>query len=104
MNCVVYDKFLNELKRMMRKYQNKKLTDLMKHLFHGTRETAPKLIYSSEDGLDIRFSNAGAFGTGIYFADNAAYSHTYAHTTQKGEFQMFLSLVLVGETVALQSG
>ena len=71
---------------MLRKYPHKKLEDLMKCLFHGTRETNPKLIYSSEDGLDVRFSNAGAFGTGIYFADNSAYSHTYAHNTQKGEF------------------
>jgi hypothetical protein len=29
------------------------------------------MIYGSEDGLDIRFSNAGAYGTGIYFANNS---------------------------------
>ena len=58
----------------------------MKYLFHGTRETKPELIYQSEDGLDIRFSNPGAFGAGIYFANNSAYSHTYAHNLGNGEF------------------
>ena len=56
----------------------------MKHLFHGTRNTDPKLIYSSEDGLDIRFSSSGAFGQGIYFANNSAYSHTFTHATGNG--------------------
>ena len=61
-NCVVYEKFLNEFKRMLKKYPHKKVTDIMKHLFHGCKQTDPKLIYGSEDGLDIRFSNPGAFG------------------------------------------
>ena len=43
----------------------------MKHLFHGTRATDPKLIFATEDGFDIRFSNAGAYGNGIYFANNS---------------------------------
>ena len=85
-NCVVYEKFIGEFKRMMRKYPNKKVTDIMKHLFHGCKQTDPKLIYSSEDGLDIRFANAGAFGTGIYFANNSCYSHNYAHPLGNGSF------------------
>ena len=52
----------------------------MKHLFHGCKNTDPRVIYGSEDGLDVRFSNPGAYGNGIYFANNSAYSHTYAHT------------------------
>ena len=50
-------------------------------MFHGTGRggAEPKLIYESEEGLDIRFARAGMFGTGIYFADNAAYSHTYTY-------------------------
>lgn len=51
---------------------------MMKHLFHGTRATDPKLIYGTEDGLDIRFSKEGAYGTGIYFANNSLYSSNYA--------------------------
>lgn len=52
--------------------------DLVAHLFHGTRGTDPTLIYSSEVGFDIRFSNNGANGYAIYFADNAHYSRGYA--------------------------
>jgi hypothetical protein len=70
-NCVIYDRFINEFKRMIRKYPNKKTTAIMKHLFHGPNQTKPELIYGSEDGLDIRFSNNGAYGQGVYFADNS---------------------------------
>jgi hypothetical protein len=77
-NCIIYEKFINEFKRMLRKYPMKNVHDIMKHLFHGTRTTDPKLIYASEDGLDIRFSNAGAYGNGIYFANNSNYSSGYA--------------------------
>ena len=71
----------------------------MKTLFHGTNQTDPKMIYASEDGLDIRFSNAGAYGMGLYFADNSAYSNSFGHPIPSGEIQMFLCLVLVGDSV-----
>ena len=29
--------------------------------------------------MDIRFSNAGAYGNGTYFANNSLYSNTYAY-------------------------
>lgn len=75
----------------------------MKHLFHGTNQTDPKLIYQSEDGLDIRFSNAGAYGTGVYFANNSAYSNSFTH--RKGNTcQMFMALVLTGDSVHQQPG
>lgn len=70
----------------------------MQHLFHGSRSTDPELIYSGEDGLDIRFSNAGAYGQGVYFANNSSYSHTYAYYKKSNEKQMFLCLVLTGES------
>ena len=54
--------------------------------------------------MDIRFSNAGAFGNGIYFANNSAYSNNYAHVRSGGEKQMFLCLVLVGDSVTLAGG
>ena len=106
-NCVIYEKFINEFKRMLRKYPQKGINDIMKHLFHGTRQTDPKMIYGSEDGLDIRFSNPGAYGTGVYFANNSLYSSTYAYPVPTGggrEFQMFVCLVLVGDSVQLQGG
>ena len=77
-NEVIYEKFFSECKRLIKKYPEKKIEELVKHLFHGSSRTDPKLIYESEDGLDIRFSNPGMFGTGVYFANNSAYSNTYA--------------------------
>ncbi len=74
---------------------------MLKHLFHGTRQTKPELIYSSEDGLDMRFSNSGMYGRGTYFADNSNYSHTYHYVTKRNECQMFLALVLVGDSVEM---
>lgn len=105
-NCVIYEKFINEFKRMLRKYPMKNVNDIMKHLFHGTRAADPKIIYGSEDGLDIRFSNAGAYGTGIYFANNSQYSNNYAYAVPGNgrEFQMFVCLVLVGDSVQLPGG
>lgn len=34
-NCVIYEKFMNEFRRMIRKYPHLQITDMMKHLFHG---------------------------------------------------------------------
>ena len=50
-----------------------------KHLFHGTRQTDPKVIYSGDAGFDVGHSGVGLWGQGIYFAVNASYSHRYAH-------------------------
>jgi hypothetical protein len=47
------------------------------------------LIYGSEDGLDIRFSNAGAYGNGIYFANNSQYSSNYAWAVPGGNGRTF---------------
>ena len=103
-NCVIYDKFMNEFKRMIRKYSHKSVDDILLHLFHGTNQTDPKMIYASEDGFDIRFSNAGAYGNGIYFANNACYSNSFTHRKANGECQMFLANVLIGDSVNLPGG
>jgi hypothetical protein len=39
-----------------------------------------------------------AYGKGVYFPSNAAYSHQYAKTNTNGERKMFLARVLVGNT------
>jgi len=69
---------MTEFKLLCAKYKEKGLTQLVKLLFHGARAVSPEMIYASETGLDTRFSRDGAYGQGIYFADNADYSHTYA--------------------------
>lgn len=103
-NCVIYEKFMNEFKRMLRKYKDLKINDIVKHLFHGSRQTEPHLIYGSEDGLDMRFSNSGMYGRGTYFADNSQYSSAYHYPTKNNECQMFLAMVLVGDSVTLNPG
>ena len=51
----------------------------MKLLWHGSKTTESKMIYSSDEGLDMRFSREGMYGQGIYFANNALYSKDYAY-------------------------
>lgn len=45
-----------------------------KWLWHGTRNTDPKVIWQDEVGLDMRFCAAGFWGRALYFAQNSAYS------------------------------
>ena len=69
-----------------------------KELFHGTRSVAPVKIYKSEQGFDSRLSSRGMWGEGAYFADKAAYSNNYCHTTPEGYRQIFLVQVITGIT------
>lgn len=79
--------------------------DLVKHLFHGTKDSEPSKVYQSEEGLDMRFSKDGLNGFGVYFADNSKYSHDYAHKIQGSNYkQMFLCLVLTGESANFGGG
>ena len=70
--------FLNQLKQNMEVYslpgQNSKTPmQLIKLMFHGSGRGGvhPQKIYSSQEGLDARYSNFGAAGQGVYFADNS---------------------------------
>ena len=68
-----------------------------KHLFHGTRTTPPEKVFKSEKGIDFRFSRAGLWGEGSYFAVNASYSDNYAHTLPSSTTkQMLVCKVLTG--------
>ena len=83
-----------------------------KELFHGTSSTPPEKIYKSEEGFDMRYSQAGMWGQGNYFAESAKYSaSSYAYrkeTTHKyilglftrttSEKQIFLAKVLTGDS------
>ncbi len=69
-----------------------------KKLFHGTSGTPPDKIYNSEKGFDPRLASRGMWGEGTYFAVNADYSASgYAYSCSTGK-QIFLALVLTGET------
>ena len=41
-NSSIFDKFTLELKKNLRKYPDKKIWDLMKLLFHGSKTTDPR--------------------------------------------------------------
>lgn len=73
-NSYAHNRVYEELNRLCKKHSSKDRLSLMKHLFHGTGYVAPKVIYSNEDGLDMRYSSNGLNGYGIYFADNSQYS------------------------------
>ena len=53
------------------------------------------MIYEGEEGMDLRFSSPGFYGTGIYFAEDPAYSDCYSYFN-KGINQMFLCAVAIG--------
>lgn len=49
----------------------------------------------------MRFSPGGMWGRANYFAVNAAYSHSYAHTMtdNSGNKQMFYARVIIGNFI-----
>ena len=99
-NKWLWEKYYQHRERMKTKNEsviNEKL------LFHGTRNTPPSDIYQDEEGFDMRFSNAGMWGMGNYFAVNASYSDGYAHHLSDGTWQMFLAKVLTGHSITLES-
>ena len=68
-----------------------------KLLFHGTRDTDPKDIYKGDSSFDIKFSEKGLWGRGNYFAVNASYSDTYAHSVHGTDMRKLLvAYVLTG--------
>lgn len=62
-------------------------------LFHGTSEDAARAIAMNDFRLP---SGTGNFGKGLYFADAAAKSWTYAKTTGDGNRVIMLCRVLLG--------
>lgn len=70
-------------------------------MFNGSRGTDPHTILKSEYGIDSRFSNAGRYGFGIYFADNSNYCLEYAYKTPQNEYQMMMAFVIVGESISM---
>ena len=70
-----------------------------KHLFHGTRQTDPKDIYSGDAGFDVGHSRGGMWGVGNYFAVNASYSRHYAHTKNVLGYSVPLSKMLVAKVL-----
>ena len=111
-NIVSYQKYITEKQLLKNKYLHTEFEEskddkligkdnkFEKLLFHGTRKTDPLELLRSDEGFDMRFSNPGLWGTGVYFADKAKYSDKYAYcdpSDGNGEIrQMFIARVLVG--------
>ncbi|CDW81865.1 poly adp-ribose polymerase member 14-like protein [Stylonychia lemnae] len=102
-NKQIYQTIKSELKRIMKKHPQMFGLNLIKHLFHGTRQTDPKDIYSFESGLDMRYGNDGANGVGLYFADNSQYSAQYSYKNNQDK-QIFMCTVITGLSSTLGGG
>lgn len=100
---MVSERFMTDLRITTQKYSDKGPSQVLKLLFHGSRQTKPEQIYASDEGLDMRFSRDGMFGVGIYFANNAAYSHTYAYHESDGTLQIFLVWVNQGKACRMSA-
>eukprot|EP00347_Sterkiella_histriomuscorum_P017051 403350847 len=101
-NKALYERFVNEIKFMSQKYPGKDFEDIMQHLFHGTRDVDPSLIFDSLIGFDFRLSNDKClFGRGAYFAKNSGYSDSYRHSIPNSirQYQIFVALVITGESI-----
>lgn len=70
-------------------------------LFHGTRCHNPLGIVQGREGFMLDYAKDGFYGHALYFAENARYSHAYAHRipSPEGEqFQMLICRVLCGNS------
>ncbi|CAI2378764.1 unnamed protein product [Moneuplotes crassus] len=97
-NVLAYDKYQQQKQYMQKKYSDTR--NLEEYLFHGTKRNNPEVVMGSEEGFDMRFSNGGMWGRGVYFAKKFKYSHGYAykiHTQGKTYYQVFLAKVLTGK-------
>ena len=93
-----------------------------KWLFHGTGNTGinnflfclnfiillfftePIKIYNDEWGFDMRHSNPGMWGNGLYFAVNAQYSLSgYAYKNKDGTRSIFYVRVAIGDDIQMPS-
>eukprot|EP01124_Arcella_intermedia_P034148 TRINITY_DN8412_c0_g1_i1.p1 TRINITY_DN8412_c0_g1~~TRINITY_DN8412_c0_g1_i1.p1 ORF type:complete len:1005 (-),score=261.30 TRINITY_DN8412_c0_g1_i1:118-2967(-) len=98
----IQNKFLyDDYQKTKEKLKKRGIEPNEKELFHGTRETLPELIYNGIEGFDLRFANAGLWGTGTYFAEKSCYSHDYKHVRNNKTYQMLLATVILGDCVKM---
>lgn len=98
-NRQLWDKYALEMKHM--EERNSGSVGEMK-LFHGTRDTNPRVIITSVRGIDFRYSRRDyklRWGTGAYFAVNASYSHHYSYIDENTRKRhLLLVKVLTGKS------
>jgi hypothetical protein len=54
-NAKIFANFSTELKKIEEKLGDKKAADV-RYFYHGTRSTAPSVIYESESGFNTQYS------------------------------------------------
>jgi hypothetical protein len=72
-------------------------------LWHGTRDTDPKIIYEGQEAFDAKYSREGMWGIGLYFAVNSSYSLNWSHKPSNGLKGMFLAEVNLGDVCDLST-
>ncbi|KAI6646906.1 Sacsin-like [Oopsacas minuta] len=98
-----WDNFVKNIKRKIEPQDGddgssnfRENTLLIKPLFHGSSSTDPEVIIQDPVGFNVKYAKEGMWGRGIYFAQNASYSHGLAYKDSTGICSMFLSKVFVG--------
>ena len=87
----------------MEQLKMKGVKDNLKYLWHGTSQSDPKMFYNGEEGFDIKYSNNGFWGRGLYFAEDASYSYSYSHAHKDNVKGMFLAYVNLGNCKEMES-
>ena len=95
-NKYLMDQYITVINKKMEEYNGKPINRRL--LFHGTRNNDPEKVYKNFDtGFDLQYAAFGAYGKGLYFAQNASYSSSYGHCLSNGNMVMFLADVYVGK-------
>jgi len=87
---------------ILQSHQDNPLLSFMsitKLLWHGTGALNPDVIFNFEGNFAPNYASIGLWGTGCYFASDAAYSANYAYTAPNGNKIMLLCEVLVGQGI-----
>jgi len=92
----------HELENVMNANDLPDIASNTRMLFHGTGGTDPKFIYEDDKGFLINFaSDEGLWGRGVYFAQDAIYSHKYTYRTPANTRKMIIAQVITGDGINL---
>lgn len=75
---------------------------------HVRRLTSRTHVLLRQDGFMMQFASEGQWGRGLYFAEDAGYSHFYAspanpqqNDLREGEREMMLASIITGNTIEM---
>eukprot|EP01123_Difflugia_compressa_P009395 TRINITY_DN3105_c0_g1_i1.p1 TRINITY_DN3105_c0_g1~~TRINITY_DN3105_c0_g1_i1.p1 ORF type:complete len:325 (+),score=53.58 TRINITY_DN3105_c0_g1_i1:59-976(+) len=99
-NPTLREHWKHELSMVVKNNNNDPHLEYVKLLFHGTSKTPPKIIYEADKGWKISYSRDDSlWGRGLYFAQDAIYTHNYTYKTKDNTRQVFLAEVIVGDGI-----